>query len=276
MIGSTIRPASYCGAYGFKPTVGAINRGGSYDYLSQSCTGTIAATLAEAWQVAYEIAIRAGGDPGCMGLVGPATMPAAHKPRTLAFLQTAGWPVATAGAQAACQGAIRGLEAAGVTIVTRANTPSVAAVETVIEEAQHVSRAINAWEGRWPLNTYRERDVSKLSEPALARLAQAEAMTIEAYRSLLETRLSARAAYAALASDVDATISLPAPGAAPLGLDSTGDPACTVHTSYLGIPSFSLPLLRDESLPLGLQVSGFEHGDAAACAIAAWIETALR
>ena len=101
-------------------------------------------------------------------------------------------------------------------------------------------------------------------------------MTIEAYRSLLETRLSARAAYAALASDVDATISLPAPGAAPVGLDSTGDPACTVHTSYLGIPSISLPLLRDEGLPLGLQVAGFEHGDATAFAIAAWIETALR
>jgi Asp-tRNA(Asn)/Glu-tRNA(Gln) amidotransferase A subunit family amidase len=66
VIGSTIRPASYCDAYGFKPTVGAINRGGSYDYLIQSCTGTIAVTLAEAWQVAYEIAIRAGGDPGCV------------------------------------------------------------------------------------------------------------------------------------------------------------------------------------------------------------------
>jgi Asp-tRNA(Asn)/Glu-tRNA(Gln) amidotransferase A subunit family amidase len=117
VIGSTIRPASYCGAYGFKPTVGAINRGGSYDYLSQSCTGTIAATLAEAWQVAYEIATRAGGDPGCVGLVGPATMPAAQQPRTLAFLETAGWPDATAGAQAACEGAIRGLEAAGVTVV---------------------------------------------------------------------------------------------------------------------------------------------------------------
>ena len=64
--------------------------------------------------------------------------------------------------------------------------------------------------------------------------------------------------------------------AAPVGLDSTGTPACTVHTSYLGIPSISLPLLRDEGLPLGLQVSGFEHGDAAAFAIAAWIETALQ
>src|SRR5207302_2728995 len=36
VIGSTIRPASYCGCIGFKGSVGALNRGGSYDGLSQS------------------------------------------------------------------------------------------------------------------------------------------------------------------------------------------------------------------------------------------------
>ncbi len=37
VIGSTIRPASYCGCIGFKVSLGALNRGGSYDGLSQSC-----------------------------------------------------------------------------------------------------------------------------------------------------------------------------------------------------------------------------------------------
>jgi Asp-tRNA(Asn)/Glu-tRNA(Gln) amidotransferase A subunit family amidase len=75
VIGSTLRPASFCGCYGFKPTVGALNRGGSYDGLSQSATGMIAASLPEAWQVAYEIVKRTGGDPGFPGLYGPATPP---------------------------------------------------------------------------------------------------------------------------------------------------------------------------------------------------------
>src|SRR5436189_3832202 len=69
VIGSTIRPASYCGCVGFKVTVGALNRGGSYDGLSQSSSGVLAATLEDAWQVAHEIAVRAGGDPGYPGLV---------------------------------------------------------------------------------------------------------------------------------------------------------------------------------------------------------------
>src|SRR5208283_1546030 len=39
VIGSTIRPASYCGCFGFKPSVNALNREGCHDYQSQSCTG---------------------------------------------------------------------------------------------------------------------------------------------------------------------------------------------------------------------------------------------
>ena len=275
VIGSIIRPSSYCGCYGFRPTVGAINRGGSYDYLSQSTTGPLAATLVDAWQVAYEIAIRAGGDPGFPGLVGPPAAPAAEKPRRLAFIETSGWALASAGAKRAMEDALARLAAAGAELRTRENDAKVAAVEIAVAEARARSNGINAWEGRWPLNTYRDRDASKLSEAALDRLKQAEAMSLEEYRGLIRERAQVRALYAGLGADMPATISLAAPAAAPVGLGWTGEPACTVHTSYLGIPSISLPLLRDEGLPLGLQVAGFEHRDADAFAAAAWIETVL-
>ena len=131
---------------------------------------------------------------------------------------------------------------------------------------------INCWEGRWPLNTYRNRDPSKLSRVMLDRLAEAEAMTLDGYRADLKKRDEARAVYEALKDECDVCISLAAPAAAPVGLNPTGDPSCTVHVSLLGIPAISLPVMQDEGLPLGLQVTGFLHGDAAVFAAAAAIE----
>src|SRR5499427_5169688 len=127
VIGSTIRPASYCGCIGFKASVGALNRGGSYDGLSQSATGVLAATLEDAWQVAYEIAERAGGDPGYPGLFGQPRAPALRKPRRLAFLQTAGWATASAGAKAAIAEALERIKSAGIEIITSQTHNRVAA-----------------------------------------------------------------------------------------------------------------------------------------------------
>ena len=272
VIGSTIRPASYCGCVGFKVTVGALNRGGSYDGLSQSATGVLAATLEDAWQVAYEIAVRAGGDPGYPGLFGPASAPTAKKPRRLAFLETAGWATASAGAKAAMADALARIKAAGIEVLTPQSHAKVGAVEAAIAPARPLSMRINGWESRWPLNTYRERDASKVSRVMLTRLAEAEAMSLGDYRNDLAQRDKARALYAELAADCDACVSLAAPAAAPMGLESTGDPNCTVHASLLAIPAISLPVLADEGLPLGLQVTGFVNGDAEAFAAAASIK----
>ena len=52
VVGSIIRPASFCGCVGFKPSLGAINRGGSHDALSQSCDGALAASLEDVWNFA--------------------------------------------------------------------------------------------------------------------------------------------------------------------------------------------------------------------------------
>ncbi|MFL5029712.1 MAG: amidase [Xanthobacteraceae bacterium] len=275
VIGSTIRPASFCGCFGFKPTLGALNRGGSHDGLSQSCTGVLAANLEDAWQVANEIAVRAGGDPGYPGLFGPDRAPAAKQPQRLALLETAGWSVAEAAAKQAIEEAVARLKALGIDVRTRHDEPKVAAVEAALDQATSISNRINDWEGRWPLNTYRARDAGKLSRLALERLAKAEAMTLDDYRGLLTERASIRQVWAELATVCNACITLAAPGPAPRGLGWTGDASFAVPASLLGTPAISLPLFRVDGLPLGFQVMGFEHGDAGTFAMAAWIEDAL-
>jgi len=271
VIASLLRPASYCGAFGFNPTFGAINRGGSHDSLSQSAHGPIAATLADAWIVAREIADRAGGDAGYPALYGPAALPATRKPARIGLLETPGWKGADTQAKAALAGAIERIAGAGVQVCTRTDHRGIALLETLLERGGFVSYSLVNYESVWPLNAYRDRDPGKLSSFLLERLAEAEKMTPADYRALLSERTGARAAHAALADDCDALITLGAPGVAPTGLESTGDPVFNIPASYLGAPALNLPLFMIDGLPLGLQAIGAVDRDADLFGVGGWL-----
>jgi Asp-tRNA(Asn)/Glu-tRNA(Gln) amidotransferase A subunit family amidase len=213
--------------------------------------------------VAFEISRRAGGDPGFPGLYGPSTSPTPRKPQRLAVLETDGWQAATPAAKDGFRDALAKLKSAGVSLASRRESEKVATLEIAIQGARELSLRIIIWESRWPINTYRARDASKLSEATLERCAQAEAMTLDDYRRDLRERDERRTAYHALAADFDACITLAASGAAPIGLGSTGDPTFAAPASLLGVPAISLPLLEDEGLPLGVQLLGRADRDAA-------------
>jgi Asp-tRNA(Asn)/Glu-tRNA(Gln) amidotransferase A subunit family amidase len=275
VVGSTIRPSGFCGCYGYKPTYGAINRGGSLDFLSQSCTGVIAASLADTWLMAHEMARRVGGDPGCAPLIGPDLPPPPRRAKTLAVLETPGWSVATEAARQALGRAVAVLRDRGIAIVTRRDEPRLDALETALGEAEQVTREINAWEWLWPLNVFSARDRDNVSPASRERLRFAEAMTPEDYVRLLRRRDEIRALHAQLANRLDAALTLTAPGAAPLGIDYTGNPIFVVPASLLGVPAITLPKFRDEGLPLGLQLIGFSGRDADLFALAADLDTAI-
>jgi Asp-tRNA(Asn)/Glu-tRNA(Gln) amidotransferase A subunit family amidase len=274
VVGSILRPSSFCGVYGFKPSVGGVNRGGSYDGLSQSCHGALAASLADAWITLREIAARVGGDPGYPGVSGPRDLPAVRRPARLAVLETAGWREAEPAAKAAFEAAAARLKAAGVELLSRHDNTPVAGAEQAIADAMGLTRAINNWEGRWPINAYRGRP--GLSPVMIERLASAEAMSLEEYQRLIAERARVRGVFARLRAVCDGALSLSATGPAPLGLGSTGNPVFVAPGSLLGVPALSLPLLWADGLPLGLQILGFEQADASAVALARFIDETLK
>src|SRR5439155_3479765 len=185
------------------------------------------------------------------------------------------WEIAAPEARRAFEAAAARLADAGIEVADGRADPVIEEVEGAILDAAELTRAINAWEGRWPLNTYRDRDRSKLSQSAVERLATAEAMTLADYGAAIARRQRNREIHARLAARYDAAITLAAPGAAPMGLGSTGNPVFNVPPSMLGIPAVSLPLLSIDDLPLGLQIVGFVGEDAQLFAVATAIRDLL-
>jgi Asp-tRNA(Asn)/Glu-tRNA(Gln) amidotransferase A subunit family amidase len=142
-----------------------------------------------------------------------------------------------------------------------------------VVEAQQIPLCIKAWQRRWPhFWQLRGPRCVVLSRSVLNRYERSQAMTQAEYAALLARREAARAAYAALAGQVDTVISV----AAPVGFETTGNPVFVVPGSMLGAPGVSLPVLNDNGLPLGLQVLGFPQSDALLFSAAGWIEDTLR
>ena len=165
------------------------------------------------------IADRAGGDPGFVGLAGDVDLSRRAKPTRLgrpARPAAGARPPKARARRSPARG--RQLATAGIELRGRADDPDIEAVEQAIADALPLTQAINAWEGRWPLNTYADLDAGKLSAPARERLKTAEAMTQRDYGELIARRAAVRATYAKAASRYDAFVTLGACGAAPVGL----------------------------------------------------------
>jgi Asp-tRNA(Asn)/Glu-tRNA(Gln) amidotransferase A subunit family amidase len=278
--GSVIRPASYCGNVALKPTQGGINRG-ERQATSMSTTGIHAGTIDDMWQVAIEVARRAGGDPGRPGLFGPPTTPAARRPTILGVMETEGWVALDEASKAAFEQVVANLRAAGVTVLRRADHPMLDAFEASLVGVQAMTSAITGWENHWLFRNLVAQDPEAISARSRAVLAMAERMTPEDYRLRLLQREELRARHALLAPVVDALIAPASPGPAPLWAGEvpnakpvarpTGDAVFNTPSSGIGAPAVTIPLTTVGGMPMGVQVMAQVNMDAQATAIARWM-----
>ena len=283
--GSIIRPAAYCGNYALKPTQGGINRG-ERQATSQSTHGPHANSLQDMWQVAIEIARRAGGDRGEVGLMGPSTLPAAMKPNRLVVLETEGWVEVDNATKAAFDGVLKQLRDAGVELIRRKDHPWVEALEQSIANGRNVCGGVTSWENRWGQRGIVDNNPAGVSERAKATLAKAETMSLDDYRMALLARQNAQRMHATMAPLADAAITLACPGPAPvwsgdvpgqpLAPRPTGDFVFNAPSSMLFAPVVTLPLMSVGGLPVGLQLMGQQHEDARMTGLARWFDETLK
>ncbi|UMP04593.1 amidase [Amycolatopsis sp. EV170708-02-1] len=251
--GSVTRPASYCGvaslvmSHGRYPVTGVTGLSPSLD-----SHGVFAATVADltiAWQA-------------LAGETGPA-----REPRILVWaadaLDVVEAPMRNALAQAA-----KRLQEAGATVepfrdeglmaeLTAAH-PVVMAYEAARERAAELAVA------------------ERLSAPLAQLLRTGAATSAAEYETARATIDGGSVRLAEVFDAYDVVLGPAAPGAAPRGLEATGNPVLSRGWQALGLPVVALPGFTDaEGLPLGLQLVGRHRGETALLGHARWAERVL-
>ena len=110
-----------------------------------------------------------------------------------------------------------------------------------------------------------------------ARLDESRDITVADYDAACAIALRARAALRETFQQVDALLTLSAPGAAPKGLASTGDPRFNRLWTLMGTPSVNVPAhIAAGGLPVGVQVVAGYGDDAKTLGVAGFLEAALK
>jgi Asp-tRNA(Asn)/Glu-tRNA(Gln) amidotransferase A subunit family amidase len=282
VVGSIIRPAAFSANVAIKPSFGTLNRG-ERQGLSQSCLGVHAGALEDMWHVAAEIAARAGGDPGHPGLGGTLAPPPPRRPNRRIVVEREGWQATGAATRGAFAALLGQLEAAGVTLLRRANDRTIDAFERSITDAVAISGRLVAYESRWTYANLLRLFPDRLSDTTRSLIDQAAAMSPADYRELLALRATARLRQASLAPLADGIVTLSSTGPAPLleevverPTGRTGDPGFNAWTSLLGCPAVTVPLLAVGGMPVGAQLVGQPGEDEQVVAMARWLAATTR
>lgn len=266
--GSVIRPAAYCGVYGFKPSFGLIPRHG---ILRQSRTldqvGVFARTLEDVALLSEQLVgyDERDADTRPRPHTGFADIAAEEPPipPMLAFIKGPAWDRASDETRQAFAELVEQLGERIEEIELSVLANEALEWHRTIMEAEMAASFAHEWE--------KGRD--QLSASLRAQLERGRAVSAFDYqRALAQVPALAASLDELFYTRYDAFVTPAAAGTAPKGLDSTGDPAfCTVWT-LCGLPALNIPLMQGENgLPLGVQLVGRRNQDARLLRTARWL-----
>jgi len=265
--GSVIRPAAYCGVYGFKPTHGLVSRHGVLK-LSRTLdhVGVFARSIADLALACEEIVGFDENDPDTrLRARIPFGQVAAEEPPLpphIAFVKTPMWGETEADAREAFT-ELAGHLGDRVEEFTLAESA---------REALDWHRVIMEAEMAANLATEFEKGRERLSESLRSQLERGRRHTAFDYQAALARVPQVADGLARIFDRYDAILTPATSGTAPRGLTSTGSPMfCTLWT-LCGMPAVSLPLMKGSNgLPLGIQLVGPRHDDARLLRTARWL-----
>lgn len=269
--GSVIRPASFCGVVGFKPSRGMISRRG---ILLQSepldAVGTFSRSIEDAALLCDALA---GYDPAdqqtmpsaAPDLLGTARSRPPVKP-SFALVRSPVWDKA--------EPDVRG----GFDEIAEALGNRIDAIELPepFARAHAWHRAVNYADLAKNYGRYYDRDPSLLSERLRGMIEEGAKVRAVDYTRALDGMAALSAGLEKIFERYDAIVTPAAPGEAPSGIEATGDPAFSTLWTFCGVPALSLPLLTGSNgMPIGVQLVGRHHYDGRLLRTARWLSETL-
>ncbi len=265
--GSVIRPAAFCGVVGFKPTHGLIPRSGAL-LLSRALdhVGVFARSVDDAALLAEVLAGFDDDDPDTRPLARQHFVDVAASepplPPRLAFVRSSSWKYAEKVTTEAFAELVKAL----------GEQASEVEIGPGFDRAIDMHRTVMEVEMAHNLHRDFEQGAGSLSQVLRELIEHGRKALAVDYTRALAGAAALNAALDGVFDEYDAILTPAAPGPAPRGLDSTGNPAFCSTWTYLGTPAVSLPLLQSENgLPIGVQLVGRRGNDARLLRTANWL-----
>lgn len=257
--GSVIRPAAFCGIAGYKPSFRLVPATGMKTFSwSLDTAGFFAATVADVACFASAVTGRRLD-----------VQPMEGRKLRIGLYRTGTWDEASGEMQAAVHHVLSLADVAGAEIMEIDEPEALSAARDAHATIQD-SEAARALAGE--LDLYPDRLSDRLRETLVAGAG----ITPDAYDEARRTARRGRQAASAMLEGVDAIITPSAPGAAPLGLETTGVPLFNKLWSLTGCPCINIPGIRNDSgLPLGVQVVSRFGRDRQALSVASLLESLI-
>ena len=254
--GSTIRPASFCGALAYRPT-----------YADLRCTGVMeaAGSLDTLGLIARSVEDIALFRDVLLGIE-PEPISGETRPPRIGFCRTHLWPILEPHTQRLLEDAARRLAAAGAQVSDVTLPPE---FERVEDAHKWISSFEFSRNFTWEIENHWENIGDKIR---YGRIKDGLSCSFERYREARDYAEKCRLMFGNVFGDCDVLLAATATGEAPVGFDSTGNVRPSALWTTMHVPVMTLPVFKGPNgLPVGAQLIAPRNEDRKLFAAARWV-----
>ena len=266
--GSIIRPASYCGVVGYKPTYGLISRNGVLKTSEKlDHIGVFGRSVEDVALLSKVLIKKDNFDSATIhysteNMLTETKKGPLFEPKFI-FYKTDYWKNIEKKSREAFEYFIKSFKKNIEVFDTPSYFKDIHKYHQIMYETDLANN----------FGLYYKKYKKKLSKPMQDAIVKGNKHSAKEYAEALDFMKRSYESYEEVFEDYHGVLSPSSPGVAPKSLKSTGSAEFNKVWSYLGTPCISLPLLQGEAnMPLGVQLTGAKYDDHRFLGIANWLE----